>query len=150
MTDVALIWNADAFAGDIDVADGAVVLDEGMRTAILLSLFTDARANDDDELPEPGGDRGGWWGDAFAEIDGDAIGSRLWLLRREKRLSAVLLRAREYCLEALQWLVRDRVASAIDVEVEAQGEDRLAIAISITRPNGPGRQRYDFTWEKSV
>lgn len=154
MTDIALAWNPDRFAADLLLGAGSLVSDDGLRTAILISLFSDARAPEGAELPEDGADRRGWWGDDFA-ADGsaagnqNAIGSGLWLLHRAKITPATLQRAREAAFEALNWLVRDGIASAVDVMVEAQGS-RLAIAVTLDRPQGPGRQRHDFTWAAST
>ena len=165
MSDIALVWNADAFAGDLMLADGQLATDAGMRTAILISLFTDARAADDEELPEAGTDRRGWWGDALAREaqraagsarDSNRIGSLLWLLSRSKVTSSALIRAQRSCEDALAWLVRDGVASAVRVVVEVQlrsgqqSADLLAIAVEIDRPTGPNRQRFDFTWDAST
>lgn len=165
MTDIALTWDADAFAADLLLQQGQLASDEGMRTAILISLFSDARAPEDAELPERGDDRRGWWGDSYATDAGpDAgsardpqrIGSLLWLLRRAKVTSQTLLTARQYAEQALAWLVRDGVASAVRVVTEAQfaagsaTSELLAIGVEIDRPEGPGRQRFDFTWEAST
>lgn len=165
MTDLALVWNADAAAADLMLGNGQLTTDAGMRTAILISLFTDARAADDEALPEAGGDRRGWWGDAFARDarpdagtarDADRIGSLLWLLSRSKVTARTLDRAKQACEDALAWLVRDGVASAVRVMVEAQSRpgqhsaDMLAIAVEIDRPGGPNRQRHDFTWSAST
>lgn len=158
MIDIELDWNNDLFSADLTLAGGALGTEEGLRTAILISIFTDGRAADSAVLPEQGADRGGWWGNAYGgEVsasapDGDdrnALGSQLWLVRRAKMTPQVLREARQHIEDALGWLLRDGIASAIAVEVEAQG-DRLAIAITIDRPNGPARERYDFTWEASV
>lgn len=156
MTDLALIWDNDAAAADIVLERGQLRTDEGLRTAVLLSLFTDARAANDDSLPEPDADRRGWWGNAFPAIEGDRgheLGSRLWLLDRAKTTTAVIVQARQYALEALQWLIDDQIAIAIDVTVERQKIDAtemLAIRIEIQRPDGPARQRFDFLWEASA
>jgi len=145
MTDLALPWSPDAWSADLLLAGAQLATDDGLRTAIVVSLFTDARARDDDPLPAPE-DRRGWWGDALPVAADDRIGSRLWLLGREKRLQAVVGRARDYAAEALAWLVEDGIASSVEVEAEAHAPDRLALAVFVTRPGGPGRQRYDFTW----
>lgn len=165
MTDLALVWNADALAADLLLGNGQLATDAGMRTAILISLFSDARAADDEELPEPGSDRRGWWGDAFAREarpdagtarDVNRIGSLLWLLSRSKITTRVLTQAQQACEEALAWLVRDGIASAVRVVVMAQTRigqqtpDLMAIAVEIDRPGGPNRQRHDFTWEAST
>lgn len=144
MTDLALIWNVDLGAGDLAVVDGGLQTEEGLRTAVLVSLFTDRRARADDALPADDGDRRGWWGDAAPATAGDQLGSRLWLLAREKRLTAVLARARDYCDEALAWMIEDGVARAVTVEVEAQGAV-LAIAVEILRPDG-ARSRFETAW----
>ncbi len=156
MTDLALAWNADLFAADLLLADGALLGDDGLRSAVLISLFSDARAPAGAELPEQGGDPRGWWGDDFAadQFSGPAkeIGSTLWLLHRAKVTHAVLEQARQAAEASLRWLLLDGVASKLAVEVEAQGElrQRLAIGVVIDRPNGPARQRYDFTWDAST
>lgn len=146
MTDLALRFDPEALICDLALERGQLATDDGLRTAVLVSLFTDARARDDDPLPQRGEDRRGWWGDALATIDGDAIGSRLWLLDREKITGQTVIRAREYAREALAWLITDRVVASIDIEVEAIRPETLAIAVTITRPTGPDRQRFDFVW----
>ena len=81
MTDIALHWNDDVYAGDIAVFGADLELDEGLRSAILLSLFSDARAQPGDVAEDE--DPRGYWGDALTE--GDRFGSRLWLLERSKQ-----------------------------------------------------------------
>lgn len=149
MSDIALFWRNDAWSADLSLAGADLATDEGLRTAVIISLFTDARAREDDPLPA-GEDRKGWWGDALPQTSGDRIGSRLWLLRREKRLASVVGRAREYAREALQWLIADGIAREIVVEAEAQGLGTLALGVVISRPAGPGRQRFDFVWEATA
>lgn len=155
MTDIALIWDEVLFAGDIAVEGGALATDDGLRTAIAISLFSDARADDDDALPEPGADRRGWWGDAFpAEADDlSELGSKFWLLARSKTTADTLRKAENYAQVALRWIVRDGIARAVAVTVERQvidGTERLAIGVALDRPTGPARERYDFTWEASA
>lgn len=152
MTDAALVWDADAWHGDIAIDRGAVALDGGLRTAILISLFTDARAPADAELPEQSADRRGWWGDDFPATEarrGDT-GSLLWLLARSKITQATINRAREYARAALAWLLADGIASRLDVQVEAQDGQRLAIRVELDRPEGPARELYDYVWEASA
>ena len=149
MTDLALLWQADRFGADLALDGGSLATDDGLRTAIVMSLFTDARALDDDPLPAPE-DRRGWWGDALPQVQGDRIGSRLWLLSREKRLASVLERARGYAVEALNWLIEDGIATAVDVSAEIVGDATLGLQVIITRPAGPGRQHFDFVWEATA
>lgn len=147
MTDVALFWDADAVAADLSLEAGDLATEAGLKTAVIVSLFTDRRARPDDRLPQDGGDRRGWWGDVAGQEADDQIGSRLWLLSREKQTPEVVARAREYALEALGWMLRDRVASAVEVEAEITRPGVLGLGIIITRPDGPGRERFDFVWK---
>lgn len=147
MTDVALFWDAEAVAADMSLEAGDLATEAGLKTAVIISLFTDRRARPDDPLPEAGADRRGWWGDVAAREADDEIGSRLWLLSREKQTAEVVARAREYALEALGWMLRDRVASAVDVVAEITRPGVLGLSIIITRPDGPGRERFDFVWK---
>lgn len=154
MSDIALFWDPQGVAADIEVARGALTTDDGLRTAILISLFTDARAGDDDALPEPGADRRGWWANAFPRNGGEGeLGSKLWLLGRAKTTAETLARAQDYAREALGWIVADGIAAAVDVSVERQtGVDmeRLAIGVTLDRPTGPAQRKYDFVWEASA
>ena len=136
------------FAGEWIVSGAALADDEGLETAIVLSLFTDRRANADDELPGALNQRRGWWGDSFADVPGDRIGSRLWLLAREKQVPVVLQRAKEYAQEALQWLIEDGIARQVTVQAEVVRTGVLGLAIEIVRPRVPvARFRFEAFWK---
>jgi len=120
--------------------------DDGLDTAVILSLFTDARARESDVTPSPGDVRG-WWGDSFPAITGDRFGSRLWLLGRRKQLPSVLAEAKGYAEEALGWLIKDGIASRVEVDAFIPRDEMLGLAIAITRPNGqPVRYRFEALW----
>ena len=104
---------------------------EPLVRAVIISLFTWRRSNPDDELPS--GNKYGWWGDTYPQITNDKIGSRLWLLSRGKLTNENILKAKEYAEEALQWLIDDGVAAAVQVQSERQALDRLALGIIIIR-----------------
>ena len=121
--------------------------DAGLTTAVILSLFTDARARDDDALPPGATDRRGWWGDAYPVVAGDRIGSRLWLLRASKQLPAALVQARTYAREALDWLIEDGVARRLEVEAFIVRFEVLGLLIRIYRPDGREVPlRFDLLW----
>lgn len=133
--------------GTIDLKKDSLGLlaDEGMETAITISLFSDKRAGSE-ELPPGVNEKRGWWGDTVSEVDQDKIGSKLWLLEREKILPATANRAEEYVRDALEWLIEDGVALSIDVQ--AGFEDKiLVIKIEIVRSNGAS-QKYSVRWDE--
>lgn len=141
--DIRISWDANLMEGDFvfDEVAQDLEFDEGLETAVIISLFTDRRANFDDILPDPDNrDLRGWWGDlASPLVEGDQIGSRLWLLEREKTLKTVLVRAKQYAEEALQWMIEDRIATKIEVDVERQGvvgSDILALQVRIRQTEG--------------
>ena len=146
MSDLALIWNDDAFLGDLALVDGDLATESGLRTAVALSLFTDRRARPDDVLPTAGADRRGWWPDALGEPD-DQMGSRLWLLERAKLTPETAAQAGEYAEESLMWLVRDGVVRTMAVEVEIVGPSALGISVVLGRGDGPARLRFDYVWK---
>ncbi|EFQ7440149.1 hypothetical protein HZ461_004748, partial [Salmonella enterica] len=97
------------------------------------SLFTDRRALDSDTLPDGSDDRRGWWGDSYRDRP---IGSRLWLLSREKATPDTLERARGYAEEALEWLKTAGRVSAINVRAEQLHQGWLYLYIALTLPDG--------------
>ena len=93
---------------DLSVRKGDLVGDNSLGTEIMVSLFTDVRAEKDELLPEYR-DLRGWWADALLSMQGDDLGtgSKLWLLRRQKQLESVLVQAEAYARSALQWLINE-------------------------------------------
>lgn len=138
-----------SFSQDLSVVVDGVALgsrpaDPLVRAAII-SLFTWRRANADDMTD---GQKMGWWADATAEVANDRIGSRLWLLAREKLLPATYNRAREYAQEALAWMVDDGLARRVDVQVERHADAGIAMAVTIYRNDGGTTSlRFDNVWE---
>ncbi len=144
MTDLATLFDTRQFVGDLALDDRLLRDDDSIETAVVISLFTDRRAEPDDELPAGETDRRGWWGDALAQNEGDRIGSRLWLLKREKQTTETLNRAREYAREALAWLIEDGVASRVEVAAEWVRTGLLGMTIEIALNEGTEfRQRFE-------
>ncbi|MCB2190357.1 MAG: phage GP46 family protein [Deltaproteobacteria bacterium] len=136
MSDIATIYDDVELGGDMMVSGGALVEEVGLQTAVLISLFTDRRALDDDVLPAGTTGKRGWWGDLTLPTEGDQYGSRLWQLSREKQTAAVLRRAEEYASEALAWLVTDGVASQVTVTAEVVRRGVLGLGVEITLVRG--------------
>lgn len=144
MSDLKLTWNG--WGADATVEGHDLVFEDGMATAVILSLFLDARARADDALPDGGTDRRGFWADTVAPaVERDRTGSRLWLLSREKTLPEVLRRAHDYAAEALRWLVDDGVASRVDVSAAMPRLGLLSLAVNITLVNGES-STYAFSY----
>jgi phage gp46-like protein len=133
---------------DLAIVGDDLATEEGLRTAMLLSIFTDRRAEDDDDLPAGDGDRRGWWADQFSIVPGDRLGSRLWLLDRGKQHAELAKDAETYAREALAWLIEDAVLERIDIEVEVR-PDMLALQVTPYRPgeNTATQFRFQHVWD---
>lgn len=154
MSDLRTVITAGTFNFDWALAPSTVVdrylglaEEPGLETAVMLSLFTDRRAEDGDALPGGSDDKRGWWGDMYAENPGDKFGSRLWLLSREKQTPSVLVRARRYAEEALAWLVEDGIARAVSVSADIVRQGVLGLSIEIIRSAAPPQKyRFEAFW----
>ena len=136
MTDLRTVFIDLDHVADLALDQFALAADDGLETAVILSLFSDARARDDDALPLGQTDRRGWWADAYPAADGDRFGSRLWLLRASKQLQQSLNEARDYAEEALAWLVEDGAASKVEVETFIPRDEVMGMIVRIYRPDG--------------
>jgi phage gp46-like protein len=152
MSDLKIRWDTDLMEGDLVWDDNDLQLDQGLATAVLISLFTDRRATVDDELPDSDStDRRGFWGDQVLPARvGEQMGSRLWLLERSKSWDEVEGLAEEYTLEALQWMIDDGIVSQIDIDIEAQpregSADDLAIKITLHKDE-ENKENFLFNYE---
>lgn len=148
--DLRTVYDSESRAADLLLASPQLATDDGLESAVLISLFTDRRADADDTLPDNTGNRRGWFGDGYADVAGDRIGSHLWLLGREKQLPVVLQRARDYAREALAWLIEDGIARAVEVEATWLRQGVLQLLVEIRRADAaPLRFRFETFWSQS-
>lgn len=147
MSDIALTFT-DFGGGDLVLLGQDLARDDGLESAVLVSLFTDRRASveqlrDGDNKS----DLRGWWGDFAPPVEGDKTGSLLWLLSREKQTRETLARGQQYAKQALDWMVEDKVARAVAVQTEYARTGVMLIGVDIDRPDGlRSTYRYDYEW----
>jgi phage gp46-like protein len=145
MADIEFFTDITGTEFDYQLLNGALAAEHDIKTAVMISLFTDRRADEGDALPDPRGSKRGWWADAMM---GRQIGSRLWLLGREKQLNDVVRRAREYAEEALAWLVTEGVARNVQVQAGIARAGVLGLVVEVSRNNTPpARYRFEFAWQ---
>ena len=125
---------------DVLLKDGDLVTDEGLESAIVLSLFIDRKAEADDVTDDD--DKRGWWADGI-DGDDDLIGSRLWLLERSKTESSIPSSAELYAEEALEWMLEDGVAKSVTASAR-RIDKMLALEIHVRRPDG---REWNNVWE---
>ena len=135
MSNLSIVWNQAEARGDWQVQGGRLLTGHPLRSAVLISLFTDRRALDDGAAAQ---DPRGWWQDSFDSVP---IGSRLWQLRRRKVAdrAQLVLDATDICREALQWLIDDGLAASVDIDVTVDPTASgtvLGFAVRLHQPNG--------------
>ncbi|MBP1034367.1 phage GP46 family protein [Serratia fonticola] len=118
--------------GDIEIEHNGLSLDEGLVSLVLICLFTDARADVSDEIPDGTEDRRGWPGDSFSDFE---WGSKLWLIDREKLTEEIRLSAENYASLSMQPLLRYGYARKAQVIATIPRPNWLALNIVLTRPD---------------
>jgi phage gp46-like protein len=144
MADITTVW--DETNGDWVLLGASLESGNDLQTAVLISLFSDRLASPDDTIPDAPqsgpADPRGWWGDAYSDRP---IGSKLWLYARAKETAATLVAVENAITVALQWLLDDGVAAAIDVDAEWLGPGFLGAAVEIFKVDG-SRASAGFRW----
>lgn len=108
---------------------GDFELDNSYETAIRMSLFLDARA-DESEVAQPELRRG-WHGNyELYNVDHES-GSKLWLLEQKRNTVKVRNDASGYIQQCLQWFINDNHAKTIEVDAEIDRYD-LSLTTTIT------------------
>ncbi len=129
----AITWNNETGRGDIEITSAGLRQDDGLATLVLQILFTDARADPSDVLPDGTNDRRGWIGDTFAD---QPWGSKLWLLDRSKITTDVRNKAVTYAQTALERHLKPDYAKQVVVTGAIPQLQMLQLDIAITRPDG--------------
>lgn len=147
-----LIWSPWGGMADLALTSAGDDLsaDAAIATAVVMSLFSDARDADD---PRAGSDPRGWWGDAYPPAEADApLGSKLWLPLERGVLSAAVAREVEtLALESLAWMIADGLVARVDAAATARPETgRLDLEVALYARDG--RQvyaaRFDDLWQQ--
>jgi len=141
MVDAVSFWDVDG--PDIKINDNDLVIDGGLVSAIMNSLFTDGRATDE-ELPFGEADKRGVWSDHITnERDDFKFESLLWTLGREKLTDEVAERARGFCLRATEYFVNRGIVQSRSFSAEIVKPTGLLIRGSFVRPQG---REFDYLW----
>lgn len=126
-------------------ADGDLISEDGLDTALLVSLFTDARASAS-QVPTPELRRG-WMGNTASLVNGRELGGLLWLLDQTKLTQLTLNEAISYARDALAWFTEDGLATKIEVDGDIVPQSGISLAITITTKKGTTETRFFNLWE---
>jgi phage gp46-like protein len=147
MPDIAIAWDPQKFRGEWVLSGGDLAVGSDLEAAVMISLFSDRVASPDFIPPDGTGNRRGWWADSY---EPSPLGSRLWQLARAVKSdrTTILNQARDYCREALQWLVDDGVIAQVAVITSWITATTLGIQVTVTPPSGnPLNYRFQWAWK---
>lgn len=102
---------------DLTYSGQDLLTESSLKTAILISVWTDARA----------GDQGGWWGDSFANRP--IADSLVWTLLGKPATDDNVALGIGYVKESLQWLVEDKWITELIVTGESQTDSTTHLTI---------------------
>lgn len=135
---------------DVKVVGTTLFRDPGFETAVLISLFSDARASSDDPLPDNNDTRRGWWGSA---VTGTEVGSKLWLFDRSNINNAMMAQQAQYIEQALAWMITDGIASKITATATRSDTRTTQInySVSIQSPTkGTIFFQFFYNWKSQI
>lgn len=142
--DVVLYQSLDD--GDIVLTNGVILMDGGLQTAVYLSLFG---GNEEDEGLQ--GSKKTWWGNLEEEIP-----SRKYVSRTQNIISKLpattsnLLKLEDAVKSDLQWLLDEKVATAIDVFISIPKINKVDIIINIIGIDLEERLTFSENWKASI
>lgn len=127
--DVRLSLSSDG--GFIRMRDGQTEMDQGLETAVTISLMSE----------------GMWWGNSLA-AEGEDVGSGFLESLRQPLTNQARLDVIEAAKASLAWLVDTGIATSVEVDGEIPSIGRLYLSITINQPvKSPATFRYTINWQ---
>lgn len=143
--DVKLEKDADGVF-DLVEENGDIASVDGLETAIITSLFTDARTSSG-EVPAAY-NRRGFSGNLLRIDDDYELGSELWLLDQARLDQNTLNRAQDFAYKSLLWMITKGLAENIEVNVIKQGTRGNYIEIKLFKAQNQVA-RYITLWQST-
>lgn len=143
MTDITLSLTNNQFDWLITNNDLVWSNDNGIQTAVLISLFTDRVAPIDYKFDPFEYDPRGVWSDTYNDY---IVGSLLWTLTKRAVITSkqtLLAQAQQMCLNALQWMVKENLIYNLSVNCSFLNSTTLAIQVQLTSYNSNKPQIID-------
>lgn len=127
---------------DFELENGDFIIEEGLDTAITMSILCEKR-DETIDVPE---NRGGWWGNTVQTIEGYEQGSFVWTKYQSAIDNEIIEDIDTFVRDGLQWLIDDQIAS--DIETEVFVEDNVIKAnVDLFRNNAKEQSRFFDLWK---
>lgn len=145
MKDILLEKQSDG-TFDITFENGDFKSTDGLDTAIIMSLFVDKRATED-EMPDASLRRG-WIGNELNSNIDYEIGSKLWLLDQSRVVQKTVNDSESYVADGVSHFIDDSIAKQIDVSSTSSGSN-IEINIEFTRDDNQIENKQYLLWENT-
>jgi len=144
-TDAVLTIDPATQLYDINLDEnGDIATDDFFDTSILYSLFGERRASPDEVVDADR--RRGWIGNEDEDFEN---GSKLWLLEQSRLTASNLSRIEDEAKKALQWLVDDGFAVAIEDVTTSLGRGKILLSVTIRRSRDKVDKRLFELWQNT-
>ncbi len=143
--DVRIVRKDDGLF-DLNVSNSAFETVDGFETAIIVSLFTDARAPS--SVVKTPSRRRGWIGNILTANSGLELGSRLWTFEQARLTEPTLNDIAVAAQESLSWMVQRNQAKSVSATAEKTGLRDVTVNVSITTIQGK-EERYSVLWRRT-
>ncbi|MFW6312270.1 MAG: phage GP46 family protein [Spirochaetota bacterium] len=131
--DIALISSNDG--GDILFESGQARMEQGLFSAVYMSLFTES----------------GWWGNRVLAEE-ERIGCRIEELRSRTLTNSTRLDFIAEARNALAWMVDQGIAGRVDVDAAIVAPGMIGVIVTIHQPGSetPQSVRFGLSWDATL
>lgn len=143
-TDIAMVQDETGYF-DIAIEGADLKSTEGLDTALYVSIYTDARATENQiKIPE---NRRGWLGNVASPVEERQLGGYFWMLEQRRLTQETLNAAIDYARQSLAWMDEDGICERVDVTGEIISLEGIRLKIDIITLDGLTETRYLRLWE---
>jgi len=145
--DIKLVKQAD-LSYDIEVENGDFVIDDGLETALIVSLLSDRRA-DESQVVQPEFRRG-WIGDLVANLIGYKFGSHIWLSEQSRLTQETLNSVQDAAEKSLDWMLSSGLILKVVAKASVTSSSSILLNITVTSPDGSVSIKAFNLWKRTV
>ena len=119
---------------DFNIKNGQPEMDTGLQNSIFLSLFTDS----------------GWLGNSISDKDSENYNGEFMTIFQKPLSVKTALDAKKYAESALSWMVEEKIAKSITIDVEIIKIGFLGIEILIEQNENTKKFIYNINWAEML
>lgn len=128
---------------DISFTDGDFTLENGLNTAIQMSIFCEQRLEDSEVTPLL---RGGWVGNVLQPIEGYQQGSLIWTKYQSNMNPELKSVIEGYLNDCFLWMLEDAIVKNIEAEVNLLANYKIQAKITLTQNDDTQTATYYDLW----